>query len=227
MMTTRIARSAFFAALLGLCPVSPALADLILQPASASSNMGFSANPPFLAINQSGLTTGYTSPVTDFDSYIASDPTADHTFSFPLWFSGFGFTTGNFDFNLGGTFTIQSFALWNIGGGNFFGINEFDLLADDNAAFSSPTLLGSFAADANTGPPSAVLPEVFTFAPTTAAFVRMVINSNHGAPFQTGFGEAAFEIQSIPEPGSIVLLGLGAGLVSVYRWRRRRTAGRV
>src|SRR5262249_10588098 len=116
------------------------------------------------------------------------------------------------------------FALWNDGGNTGINIRGFELLADDNAAFSSPTSLGSFTADPNTGSETAVLPEVFTFAPTSAAFVRLRVTSNNGDPFNTAFGEAAFEVQSsptaVPEPGSLALLASGGlGLLGYARRR--------
>jgi hypothetical protein len=64
------------------------------------------------AINQSGLSTGYTSLATDFDTYIASNPT--HNTINNDWISAVGTLTGHFDFDLGGTFLVQSFALWDI-----------------------------------------------------------------------------------------------------------------
>jgi hypothetical protein len=218
-------------ALLGLAPA--AQAGLILQPASASTNMGTFPNfSPDNVRDQSGLSPpGYTSLVTDFDSYIASNPTHNSFSGLHAWFSATGTTTGNFDFALGappgGTFTIQSFALWNRGGDSLLNVRGFELLADDNAAFSSPVSLGSFNANPNTGPGGAVLPEVFTFAPTSAAFVRMRITSNNGGG-NTGFGEAAFEVQAspaaVPEPASLTLLAAGGLGLLGNAYRRRRPA---
>ena len=58
----------------GLAPA--AHADLILQPTAVSTNMGsLQSAVPDNVRNQSGLSAGYTSLVTDFDNYIASNPT--------------------------------------------------------------------------------------------------------------------------------------------------------
>ena len=122
-------------------------AGLILQPTSVSTDMGVfstTSTPAIATVNQSGLSagSGYTSQVTDFDSYIATSPTHLSSGLGIRWASADGTTVGNFDFDLGGTFTIESMALWNWG--SFFataqqeqGIKEFNLIVDTNSGFTS------------------------------------------------------------------------------------------
>jgi len=173
---------------------------------------------PDKTIDQSGLSTGYTSLATDFNTYIASGPTHNNL-QFPnvaVWGSSMGTTTGNFDFALGGPFVVEAIALWNIGGDDPTNISFFRLLADDNAAFSSPTDLGSFMTDTNTGPVGSVLPEVYTFTPTLASFVRMEIIRNNNSQAFTSFGEAAFEV-AVPTPTSLPILLAVVGTMILER----------
>jgi len=178
---------------LGIALPGTAAAQAILQPASATTNMGTAGSSDIDNVrDQSGLSPGYTSG-NDFDTYIATNPTINMSgllFLSNAWQSTS--VTGNVDFNLGGTFTIAKMALWNFGGNNTANVIGFNLLADDNAAFTSPTNLGSFTANPNTGPSLAVLPQVFTFSPTNASFVRMQITSNNGFANGTVLGEVAF-----------------------------------
>jgi hypothetical protein len=200
-----------------------ARAGAILQPAGASTNMGtLASSGPGNVRNQSGLSTGYISLSTDFDAYIGGNPTHNGLPSANFWASNF-IATGDFDFDLGGTFTIESFALWNRGQDIPTNVVGFTLLASADSAFTSTTTLGSFTANTNTGPANAVAPEVFTFTPTSAAFVRMQITSNNGASNNvTSFGEAALEVQAIPEPSSLLLLAVGGVGLAATAWRRRR-----
>src|SRR5262245_60285375 len=94
-----------------------ARADPILQPVGVSTNMGvLSSSTPLIAIiNQSGLSRRYTSLVTDFDTYLSSVPRHSSAIVPDSWASATGVITGNVDFNLGGTYTVESMALWNLG----------------------------------------------------------------------------------------------------------------
>ena len=89
-------------------------AGVILQATDATTDMGFGNFGSLNNIrNQSGLSTGYTSGVTDFDTYIAGNPTHNGGGTSTIWDSNNYTTTGHIDFDLGGSFSIESFALWN------------------------------------------------------------------------------------------------------------------
>src|SRR5690606_32045501 len=150
------------------------------QVVSATTNMGhFNTFEPIYAINQSGLSATYISGVTDFDSFAGTTHTVQGGSSFNTWFSSAGNITGNFDFYLGSNAqTVESFALWTDpqpAPGQ--GVKDFNLWADDNASFSSPTFLGSFVASSGVSNETN-FGQVFSFAPTSASYVRMEILSN-------------------------------------------------
>jgi len=177
-----------------ISPPSEPTTDVILQPVNVSTDMGTTFGDLFNVVNQSGLSSTYLNNVTNFDAYIASTPTHSNAVDGNFWTSQSGTTTGNVDFDLGGTFFLQSFALWNYGDNNDINITGITLLADHDASFSSPTVLGSFTPNPNMGPFVSVDPEVFSFTITSASHVRMQITSNNGDPLLTAFGETAFEM---------------------------------
>lgn len=200
-----------------------AQAGPVIQATSATSSLGsYSAQYlPGYAIDQSGLSAGYISGVTDFATYVATTTSVAGGSSFNTWFSSAGVLTGNFDFALGGAQTIQSFALWDDPQAALQGVNNFTLLASNTSSFATSINLGTFTAlDTD------IHAQVFNFAPTTASYVRMQINSNFGSTFVTGFVEGAFQGASapptaIPEPFTLSLFGTGlAGVVALRRRRR-------
>jgi hypothetical protein len=208
-------------ALLGLklAFASSALAATILQPAGATTTMGsFSTSyAPINTINQSGMAATYVSGVTDFNSFVTSTPTSGGANGSNVWFSSSGLTTGFFDFNLGGTYTIQAFALWTDPQSAGQGVKTFNLVAANNPSFTSSTLLGSYIA--STGPgvgnEAANVGQIFNFAAISASYVRMEVFSNYGSTSFTGISEAAFGVVSVSEPSTAVLLiaGLLVGVV--------------
>jgi hypothetical protein len=185
-----------------------ALAELILQPASASSTQTqFGA--PDNARNQSGLSIGYTSLVTDFNSYIASNPLHDSTLQANRWTSTS--LPASLDLDLGGSFSIDAIAFWDQGAG-IGSTTAFTLIAADNPAFLGATTIGNFMPVA-TGPVDATPAQVFTFAPTQAQFVRITATHSNGFDGAT-VGEVAF---AVPEPSAALLIGLGAGSILLKR----------
>ena len=211
----------FACVLVAFCASATIRANPILQPVASGSSTSADGGSLTHLYDQSGLSAGYTNHLTDFDAYLATHPTHDSSgFNDNDWI-GFRPVGEYVDFDLGGSYPIESMALWNIGGGSGINLVNFRLYASDNPSFSSPTLLLTSSANPNTGPTSAVLPEVFTFAPTTAHWVRVNIDSVVTLGTQEGaFGEVAFE--AVPTPaaavGGLVLLG---GLAA---FRRRRNA---
>jgi hypothetical protein len=211
----------FACVLVVFCAATTTRANPILQPVASGSSASADGGSLTHLYDQSGLSTGYTNHLTDFDAYIATNPTHDSSAFVDNDWIGFRPVGEYVDFDLGGSYTIESMALWNIGGNSGINLVNFRLYADDNPAFSSPTLLLSASANPNTGPTTAVLSEVFTFAPTTAGWVRMYIDSVVTLGTQEGaFGEVAFEVVPTPAAavGGLVLLG---GLAT---FRRRRNA---
>jgi hypothetical protein len=207
------------ACLMALVP--SASASLILDPTAVTTNMGtFSGNIDNV-INQSGQTPTYTSGVTDFASYTASATAAPANAS-DLWTSGNGDTTGDVAFTLGGSYAIDSFALWGLVSTNDGNIGSFTLLASNDVSFTTFTTLGSFNPTYSAGSP--IPATVVTFARTTASYVLMEITGNNGGP-DAGFNEAAFGFESIsaaPEPSSLLMAGIGIVSLMGYRLRRRR-----
>jgi hypothetical protein len=175
-------------------------------------------------INQNTLSIPFVSGVTDFDSYIASNPTDKYSTTSTFQFANTP-PTQTIDMSLGGLFTIESLAFWNLGGGFLNNVASFNLLAANNPGFvGATTLLSNQAANFNMGPFYAVLPEVFAFAPTSATNVRFEILSAGGVVSSTAFNEVAFEAQAaaVPEPSSLAIFGIGAGVMGLVTIRRRR-----
>jgi hypothetical protein len=207
-------------ALLGLvCLQSAAYADAILGATSVTTTMvsgpGYSIDA---LIDESGLSSTYVSGVTDLSSFLSV--THNSTVTTNDWVSkGQNPTTGNIDFDLGSSVTLDTLLLWNYYPASGVRVVGFTLLASPDSSFTTTTNLGSFTT-APTGTGSAVGLQTFTFAPVTATYIRLEITSNGGAT-TTGLGEVAFADPdpAAPEPGTWVLLS--GGLLALTLFRRR------
>lgn len=210
-------------ALLATLSPLPASAGFMLQPSSASTSIStFGGTSAADVVNQSGMWSNYTSGVTDFASFMAGNPSHSNAGG---WKSGFFDLTGNFDFDLGGAHRISGLAMWSLNDGT--AIQDFRLLASDDATFTNVTVLGTFT----NAPPGAQgfnfnPAQVFTFTETDAAFVRMEVLSNQGSQFNTSLLEVAFDASpaAVPEPSSLALTGMGLVGGGVIAWCRRRAA---
>jgi hypothetical protein len=163
------------------------------------------------AINQSGLSAGYTSGVDDFTTYLASTPTHLST---PGTDWGSSITTGNLDFDLGNTLSVANIALWNFGAFSINAITSIQVFASNLSDFSVSDDLGIFAITIPSNPSNA---QILNLTTTDARFIRFNILSNNGGSF-SGLGEVAFDIAdaSVPLPSPIWLMVLGLPFIGSF-----------
>lgn len=206
---------------------SNAPASVIVAPVAGTIDLG---GPGFGSLtdtfNQSGLSVGYTSGVTNFDTYIGSNPT--HTFVSAgfEWFSNVGTGTdqnpAQVTYDLGSVMTIDRMALWNE---DASGIGTLDLYTSTDGTNFTPLALGLLPTDNLFAAYGA---DVFSFAATNARYVRLVMTDspqpNPGSFDAAAIGEVAFrigEIQAVPEPTTLAVFSLMAlGGLGITRRRK-------
>lgn len=175
--------------------------------------------------NQSGLSTGYVSGVTDFNTYIASGPTHTISFSGFEWFSNSGTSSASVTYDLGSVMSIDALALWNE---ESSGIGMLDLFGSTDGMSFFSLALGLSPTDHGLSP---YLADVFTFAATNLRFIRFDMSNcpqpNVGSFAACAIGEVAFRTADgdvIPLPAAGWLLLSGVGALSVARAKRRKAA---
>ncbi len=206
----------------------PALAAPVMVGATSvsSSAPAYENNSiyaPINVINQSGLSTGYTSGVTDAAGYLASNPThgAD---AGSFWNAELGSTAGTLTFDLGGLWDVQQLVLWNrVPRG--FGIRGFSIELATDASFADAKVVGAFIAAQGSEFQTTTPAQVFSFAKTSAAYARVNVANSYSTCCMS-LSEVAFvaEAQSVPEPGTLALVLAALGAVPLVRARAAHAA---
>ncbi len=216
-------RTVAVAAGLAVTAVPAAASTVILSPVAATAS---SVNTAVLeidnTIDQSGLSIGFTSGVTDFDAYFSQTPLHSFLAANNEWFSAFDVTSATVTYDLGAVFDVTRFALWNEDAAGF-GTADVAYSTDDVAY----TGLGTLSPAPN--PVNADYPAEFFNLSFTGRFFRMEL-SGCPQPGGTGFqgcsiGEVAFGVRSndvgvIPLPGALPLMLGGFGLLGFMATRR-------
>jgi F5/8 type C domain len=221
---TKLSGASFFSILVTLGIAGNASATgFIFSPVNGVINNG---GPGYGSLadtyNQNGLSTKFVSGVTDFDDYLALNPT--HTTIYPgyEWFSDLYPQRVTVTYDLGSIKSIDRLALWNE---ESAGIGRLDLsYSTDNINFLS-LASGLSPLDTLDNYPA----QVFSFTKTDARYVRFEASacpqhntrSNYFAG--CGIGEVAFSINanttSVPEPFTIV--GTLVGGTAAMRMRKK------
>ena len=188
-----------------------ALAGVIVQPTSVSTNYAVIGGSFDRTIDQSGLSQNYVSGVTDFASFAATThagvgPGNGVQISFPNQ----GGTSATY--GLGGLTSIAGLAYWGHQFGGHTQVVSFFADLDNDISNGTLGLLGSITDLSGSGS------DTLAFTAVTASFVHMVLAStSQGTPV---FAELAFD-QQVPEPATMLLAGLGLAAACGTRTRRK------
>jgi hypothetical protein len=199
---------------------SIATASVILSPTAVVGNtMGTGVNGGSTTniINQSGLSSGFVSGVTNFSAYLATNPIHDTNNEDSAWAGENDTLLGDLDFDLGGIFFLSSLALWSQSNAN--GIDSLTVFSSLDATFSSAINLGTFSASI----PSPITVQTFVMSSTAQAqFIRLRVNSTHVGGNAVNIGEVAFEVSAaVPIPAAAWLFCSGLlGLIGVARRKK-------
>ena len=181
---------ALFLVVLG-ASFSPA-ATVVIQPTVLANPPLFGTYNPANSCSQTGLSVTYASGSTAYSTYIAQNPVQNTNGAILTTYvmTADGNPTGNWDYDLGATYSLKNFLFWNTQNDLTTYVKTFEILVANNPSFTGATSAGTFTA--NPSSPDYPTPlETFNLAATTGRYVRFKVTSNNGAARML-FGEVAF-----------------------------------
>ena len=215
-------KKTFVQILLGLLAVVPLSAGVIIDPVAVLLNTGGDSGSSFgiiNTINQSGLSAGYTSGVTNFDTYLATGPSHTYVAAGFEWFATLGVDSSTIIYDLGSAYNIDRLAIWNE---ESSGIATMSVLACADSACATTSSMGSTSSLTNWAPNSgdssvvtSYTADVVSLTTRNTRYIElMVTGPQAGSDYNAvSMGEIAFDsvTSAVPEPGSLGLVSAGLG----------------
>lgn len=196
-------------------------ASIIISPVAATASSEFSADFDIgNTIDQSGLSAGFLSGVTNFDAYLAGNPTHTLAALDNEWFTIEGVTSATVNYDLGDVYLIDRLALWNeeFSGVGLLGIS----ISLDNINY---TTVASGIMPVDSSPDGLDYgAQIFDFGLSSARYIQFDVSGcpqPDGSPrLFCGIGEVAFS-SAVPVPAALWLFGSGLlGLVSIVKRKK-------
>ncbi len=171
-------------------------------------------------IDQSGLSLNFTSGLTDFDTYVAQNPT--HTGSnTPQTYAASTRLPNpylNVDYDLGSTYVVEKMAFWNYPFPDSAAIVGINVYTSDTADFLTSLLVGTFSPISDGNRITNINEvQIFDLLDSTARYLRLQITATETTT-GNGFSELALGVTPVPLPAAVWLFGSGmAGLIGFSR----------
>lgn len=200
--------------------ITSAQASVIRSAISVTGNTFGNWGPEYVVentINQTGLSSGFVSGATDWNTYFSGNPTHTLVAAYYEWWGGANAgLTGSVTYNLGGLFAIDKIALWNE---EVTGIASFNVYTSTNGTVFN--LVASNLLPTNNPQGSDYLADIFSLTNSIGQYVKLdLVGAGDNGYNTASMGEIAFSTSAaVPLPPTVLLLG--GGLMGLLGLRKR------